>query len=243
MNKISAVIITKNEEMNIERCLKSLTWVDEIVILDTGSTDKTIEICRAFGTKVFYLGNWQGFGEAKHFAVNLAQNDWIISLDADEVVTLELKDSILKILENPSYDIYSIKRRSYYLGKLIRFSGWNNDYPKRLFNRKIAQFNLQPIHESVIGSRNIGKIENHILHFTYPTISSHLRKINQYTDLSVSKKTRSSIFESVLKSIIKFFKMYFFQLGLLDGAKGFILAIISSFGILIKYLKIWEKYK
>lgn len=243
MNKISAVIITKNEEMNIERCLNSLAWVDEIVILDTGSTDKTTEICKAFGTKVFHLDNWQGFGQAKHFAVSLAQNDWIISLDADEVVTSDLKDSILKVLENPSYDIYSIKRKSYYLGKLIRHSGWNNDYPKRLFNRKIAQFDLKPIHESVIGSRNIGKIENNILHYTYPTISSHLRKINHYTDLSVFKKTRSSILESVLKSIIKFFKMYFFQLGFLDGTKGFILAIISSFGILIKYLKIWEKYK
>jgi glycosyltransferase involved in cell wall biosynthesis len=241
MNKLSAVIITKNEESNIERCLKSLLWADEIIILDTGSTDKTIEIADTFGAKIHHLAKWEGFGPAKNQAVSLASNDWIISVDTDEEVTPDLKTSILKILDNPFHDIYAIKRKSFYLGKLINHSGWNRDYPKRLFNRKKAQFNSKSVHESVVGSSNTGKIEAHLLHYTYPTVSSHLNKINHYTELSKNKNLRSGITISLLRGFFKFIKMYILQFGFLDGKTGLILSIISSFGVFIKYLKIWEK--
>ena len=138
-NKISAVIITKDEEKNIERCLKSLDWVDEIVVVDSGSTDKTIEICKKYNCTIVY-SDWLGFGRTKKLAVNTASNDWILSIDSDEEVTPELRNKIKEILTNPEFEAYRVKRKSFYLGKMINHCGWGSDYPLRLFNRKITPY-------------------------------------------------------------------------------------------------------
>lgn len=241
-NKVSATIITFNEELNIERCLKSLNWADEILVIDSHSTDKTVEICNHYNCKVIQT-EWKGFGKTKKLAVDNASNNWIFSIDADEEVTESLKKRIEEILEEPQFNGYKIKRRSYYLGKEIKYCGWDRDYPLRLFNKSFGNFNDKEVHESVIINGSKNKIEEPLLHFTYPTISSHINKMNRYSDLSLyDRKSDKSygLFTSLLLGLNKFLKMYLLQRGFLDGKIGFLLSINSAFGVYLKYVKVWQ---
>ena len=242
--KLSVTIITKNEQHNIERCLKSVRWADEIVVVDDGSTDRTPEICRQYTTKVIH-SDWLGFGLLKQLAVNSAIHDWIFSIDSDEEVSELLKNKILNILENPQLNGFRIKRDSFYLGKKIRHCGWDRDYQLRLFNRKFGNFNDKQVHESVSISGTVGRIEEPMFHYTYPTVQSHIEKMNRYSELGLElltkKKKTASIGSSVVRGLAKFFKMYFLQRGFLDGKIGFVLCYNSAFGVYLKYLKLWEK--
>lgn len=242
-NKLSVTIITKNEEKNIQRCLNSVKWADEIVVVDSGSTDKTVSICENFGCKVIKT-EWKGFGKTKKFAVDNASYNWIFSIDADEEVTKELKDHIQKILSYPKARCYKLKRRSYYLGKKIQYCGWNNDYPLRLFNRKYGNFNEKIVHESVQLTGRVDRIESELVHYTYPTLESHVNRMIKYAELSAKQKFKNgksvTICGAIIRSLIKFIKMYFFQLGLLDGKHGLLLSLNSSYGVFLKYLKLWE---
>ena len=244
IHPISVVIITKNEEHNIERCLKSVRWANEIVVIDNGSTDRTMDICRKYNC-VIKETDWLGFGTLKKMAVDTAKYDWIFSIDSDEEVSEQLKDKILSTLENPTCNGFRIKRESFYLGKKIRHCGWQRDYQLRLFNRKFGNFNDKPVHESVNISGTVGKIEAPLYHYTYPTVQSHIEKMNRYTelglDLLIEKKKTASIGGAVLRGLAKFFKMYILQLGFLDGKIGFVLCYNSAFGVYLKYLKLWEK--
>lgn len=241
-NNLSAVIITHNEESNIERCLKSLFWVNEIIVVDSYSTDKTIEICKKYNCKIFQT-EWKGFGKTKKYAVDNSTNDWILSIDSDEVVTEQLKNKIEEILINPKFNGYNIRRKSFYLGKEIKHCGWDKDFPLRLFSKKHGNFNEDLVHESVVLSGEKTKIFEPLLHYTYPTISLHINKMNRYTDLSINKinDKKYSILSSLFFGINKFLKMYFLQKGFLDGKIGFILSIHSAFGVYLKYIKIWQK--
>lgn len=242
--KLSIAIITKNEEHNIERCLKSVQWADEIVVVDNGSTDRTPAICLKYTPKVIH-SDWLGFGPLKQLAVNSATHDWILSIDSDEEVSALLKAKILNILENPLFDGFRIKRESFYLGKKIRYCGWQRDFQLRLFNRKFGNFNDKSVHESVNLSGTIGTIAAPLYHYTYPTVQSHIEKMNRYTELGsellVKKNKTASIGGAVLRGLTKFFKMYVLQLGFLDGKIGFVLCYNSAFGVYLKYLKLWEK--
>lgn len=243
MHKLSVTIITKNEEKNIARCLNSVAWTDEIIVVDTGSTDRTIEICKNYNCQIFKT-DWKGFGPAKKLAVYYATYDWILSIDADEEVTEALKIQIQHILQNPQYNGYKIKRAAFYLGKLIRHCGWNRDYPLRLFNRNFGNFNENIVHESVKIEGPIGKIEQSFLHDTYPTIQLHIAKMNDYAALGArqlfDKGKSSSIMGSIIRGVFKFLKMYLFQAGFLDGKTGLVLSYNSAFGVYLKYLKLWE---
>lgn len=243
MENLSVVIITKNESHNIERCIKSVLWADEIIVLDTGSSDNTIEIANNLGAKVFSISHWNGFGLAKQEAVSFANNNWIFSIDADEEVTPDLKSEVQKILHNPSRKIYKIRRKSFYLGKLIEHSGWNNDYPVRLFDKNYANFNNKKVHESVESNHPISTIESHILHYTYNDINTHLRKMILYSDLALDDYPNKRItkFGIIFRGIYKFKQMYFLNLGFLDGKQGFILAMMSAISVMTKYLKFYDK--
>ncbi|HEX9971690.1 MAG TPA: glycosyltransferase family 2 protein [bacterium] len=242
--KLSVTIITKNEQHNIERCLKSVQWADEIVVVDDGSTDRTPEICRQYTPKVIH-SDWLGFGLLKQLAVNSATHDWIFSIDSDEEVSELLKNKILNILENPQLNGFRIKRDSFYLGKKIRHCGWDRDYQLRLFNRKFGNFNDKQVHESVSISGTVGRIEEPMFHYTYPTVQSHIEKMNRYSELGLElltkKKKTASIGSAVVRGLAKFIKMYFLQRGFLDGKIGFVLCYNSAFGVYLKYLKLWEK--
>ncbi len=245
MNKLSAIIITKNEEKNIERCLKSLSgWTDEIVLVDSGSEDRTLEIAKKYNCRIFHLEKWEGFGKTKQYAVNQAKNDWVFSIDADEEVTDDLKNAILKTIEKPEYNWYNIKRISFFLGKKILHGGWDKDYPKRLFNRNYGNFNDKLVHESVVCEGKLGTIEEHLLHYTYDDLQSYIYKMEKYADLKARETNKSiNLFSSLLRALSKFIKMYFIHRGFLDGKEGFVLASLSSFGVFYKYLKVWEKHK
>jgi len=246
VNKVSVTIITKNEEANIERCLKSLTWADEIVVADSGSKDSTVEICKKYNCNIIKT-DWLGFGRTKKYAVDSAKYDWIISIDADEEITPELRDEIEKILQNPKLNGYRIKRKSFYLGKMINHCGWSNDYPFRLFNKKFGNFNEKEIHESVELKGEVGRIKSPILHYTYPTIALHIEKTNRYSSLQASElKERGKeylILSALFLGINKFINMYFIRAGFLDGKEGFMLCSIASFGVYLKYIKLRELNK
>jgi len=240
---LSITIVTRDEENNIGRCLKSVQWADEIVVIDSGSADRTVEICRQFTNKIIET-EWRGFGQTKKIAVNAATHDWILSIDSDEEVSEELKLAIQKILHNPDYHAYRVKRITFYLGKQVRHCGWGNEYQLKFFNRKFGNFNDKIVHESVQITGEVGKIEAPIYHYSYPTIQSHIQKMDNYSELGadqLSKQGKSASFGgTLLRGLAKFIKMYFFQKGFLDGKIGVIISYNSAFGVYLKYLKLWS---
>lgn len=243
MNKLSIAIITLNEEKNIRRCLKSVEWADDVVILDSGSTDRTKEICYGFGCRVFET-EWLGFGKTKQKAVNLCKNNWVLVLDADEELTNKLTQKIKQILRNPQASGYRIKRDSFYLNQKIKYCGWRKDYPLRLFNKKKGAFDDKIVHETIIiPDGNIRKIKQPMLHYTYPKLEDHINKMLHYSRLNAKaqrKEKKSCIAVAIFHGLFKFIKMYFIKLGFLDGKKGFLLSFNSAFGVYLKYLYIWE---
>jgi glycosyltransferase involved in cell wall biosynthesis len=243
-HKLSVAIITKNEETNIERCLRSVAWADEIVVVDSQSTDRTPEIAGQFKCRIIET-EWLGFGKTKQFAVDSASNDWIYSIDADEEVSDELRERVQRLLDtDPPYYGYRVRRLSYYLGRLIRYSGWQNDRPIRLFNRKYARFTENIIHESIQMDSAHGSLEEPVYHYTYPDLSTHIAKMKPYAQTGArqlyERGGTGSIVKAVLHGLSKFVIMYFIKAGFLDGKEGFVLALNSSFGVYLKYLYLWE---
>ena len=188
MDKIllSVIIITKNEQDNIEDCLESVKWADEIIVVDSGSTDKTEEICRKYTNK-FYVKDWPGFGIQKQRALDLATHEWVLSIDADERVTSELRNEIISVFNsNLNTDGYLIPRLSNYLGKDIRHAGWYPDYTLRLVRRQKSHFTKDIVHEKMVVDGPIQKLTNHFLHFPFKDIEHHFQKLNDYSTLSAN---------------------------------------------------------
>lgn len=241
--QLSVTIITKNEEANIKRCLDSVGFAHEIVVFDSGSDDGTVKICEAYGCKVFCVP-WQGFGLTKQAAVAAASCDWVLSLDADEALSKPLQKRLETMDAPDSVHGFAIQRKTFYLGRLIRFSGWGKDAPLRLFRKKTGGFTPDIVHEKVVVKGKTGMIRECIYHYSYPDLSTHLKKIDHYTRLGAEtldeKGKGAGPVTAVLHGMFKAFNMYVLKLGLLDGKEGFILAMISGFGVFIKYLKLWE---
>ncbi|MDD4147815.1 MAG: glycosyltransferase family 2 protein [Candidatus Cloacimonetes bacterium] len=228
------MLITKNESANIEDCLKSIAWVDEIVVLDTGSKDDTIARAEAMGARVERLETWEGFGKAKGQAVSMASNDWILSIDADERLSPSLQEELIALRERDfEGKAWHIKRLSYYLGRSIRYCGWQKDAPLRLFNRKYGGFNDLQVHEGIRVSQVKDTCRFLMHHYTYPTVESHFEKMRHYSALA-QVLPESSVFAG-LRAAHKFIKMYILQLGFLDGYPGYLLCKNSAWGI-------WHKY-
>lgn len=247
IDKISAVIITQNEEANIERCLRSLQFADEIVVYDGMSTDKTVEICNKYNCKVFQRPEWLGFGIAKQQAVAYAENDWVIVIDADEELSPELINKILEIKSGkmPLAAGYKILRKSYFLGKIVNYSSWQSDAPLRFFDRRKGEFNKNIVHEFVVLNGPPALIKEHIFHYTYPNLKGYLEKMVKYAELGAEQNynrgKRSNLFNAIVSAKLKFIKMYFLRLGILDGKNGLILAINSAYGVFLKHLLIIDK--
>ena len=233
MNKLSVVIITKNEEKHIKNAIKSVLFADEILVLDSGSTDKTLDIARELGARVEYQ-KWLGFGRQKNKAVELASNDWVFVLDADEQITEQLKDEIIETLKNPISDGFQIARLNNFFGKDIKTCGLYPDYTIRLFNRKKGAFNELPVHESVQIQGEVSKLKNHMTHMAYETIEEFIAKQNRYSSLNPKK---NSIFKALFSPWWTFFKLYFIKRGFLDGKHGFIIAVLYSQYTFWKYIK------
>ncbi len=252
MEKISAIIITHNEERNIGRCLDSLQGVaDEIWVIDSGSTDKTEEICRKKGVN-FITQNWLGYSAQKNYGNQLAQNDWILSLDADEALSPELQESLLNLKKNAllSNEVYSVNRLTNYCGKWIRHCGWYPDTKIRLFNRNTAQWNKAKIHEEVEYLQNcsVQNLKGDLLHYSYYNLHDHLKQINIFTDLTAEAAFQkgdkvSGIISIVFHAQWKFIRDYIFKLGFLDGYAGFLVCKYSAVATFTKYAKLKQLYE
>lgn len=241
---ISVIIITHNEEKNILACLSNVKWADELIVVDDFSTDNTKKLAEEFGAKVFQV-KWQGYGKQKNYALSLANGDWILSLDADERVTPELAEEIQAVVPHSQMDGYQISRKAYFLGKWIRHSGWYPDYCLRLFRKDKAGFVEKPVHEFVELNGRMGQLKGALLHYTDTCLEHYLHKLCCYTTLAAdelaTKNKKASLWDIIIRPSFIFVKMYILKKGWMDGIHGFILAVLSSFYVFVKYAKLWEK--
>lgn len=243
---ISAVIITKNEEQNIRDCLQSVDWVDQIIVVDAESHDRTKEIAGEFTDQV-YNRPWPGFGAQKNFGINQASSDWILILDADERVSHELKTEIQDLLHSwsPADPVaFEIPRRNIFYGKWVRWGGAYPDCQIRLFRKGKAKYNDVEVHENLLISGEVGALKGHFDHFTERHIVDHFRKFNLYTTLAARQK-RKSIghvywYHLLFNPLIVFLKTYLLRRGFRDGMRGFIFAVFASMYTFVKYAKLWE---
>lgn len=242
MVDISIIVITKNEERNIGRCLKSVLPLSaEIIVVDSLSDDRTVEIARTFTDKV-YSNPWPGYSGQKEFALTKTSHDWILWLDADEELSLSLVSEIMAL--DFKKDGYLIPRLVYYLGRWIRHCGWYPDHTLRLFRKEKGLFNDALVHEVFSISGETGKLKNPILHYPYRSIAHHLEKMNTYTDLAArqmrSKGKKTALTSVLLHTFFRFIKMYVLKRGFLDGGQGLVVSILGSYYVFLKYIKLYE---
>ena len=243
-HNLSAVIITKNEERNIGRCLQSLQGVvDEIIVVDSMSSDHTEEICSQYTNLQFVKHEWEGYSKQKNLANSLASNNYILSIDADEALSPELQQSILSEKEKGFSGSYRVKRLTNYCGNWIHHCGWYPDAKIRVFNRNEAQWEGN-IHETLRFVNPIlpKTLKGDLYHYTIYTTEEHLRQIDLFTDIRAkdlkNKEKKASFFNLHIKPAIKFFKIYVLHLGFLDGKSGFQIAKFSAYSVQLRYRKI-----
>jgi glycosyltransferase involved in cell wall biosynthesis len=249
MPTLSVILITRNEEANLEACLASLEGIaQQIVVVDTNSADRTLEIAQNHGALISQPSDWPGFGPQKNRALALATSDWVLSLDADERLTPALKSEILTAIHhNAHVDCFAIPRLSWYCGRFIRHSGWNPDYVDRLFKRGTAQFSDDLVHERLIPNGQVAKLKNPMLHYSFMNYSQVLQKLDRYSTASAeqafAKGKTSSPLKAVLHGAWAFFRTYILRAGFLDGPQGFALAISNGQGTYYRYLKLWQLHQ
>jgi glycosyltransferase involved in cell wall biosynthesis len=246
MASVTVITLTLNEERNIRECLESARWADELIVVDSGSTDGTIGIARSFTSNVFSI-KWEGYGAARNYALTKASSDWILWLDADERVTPELAAEIRGILMDPRHDVngYAIARRAYFLGRWIRHSGWYPGRVVRLFKRGKGRFSETRVHEQLQIDGRAVTTRHDLLHLTDPDLVHYLSKFNTYTSLAAEDMAnagrRFRLRDLLLRPPFQFVKMYILRFGFLDGIEGFILAVLSGAYVFAKYAKLWER--
>jgi glycosyltransferase involved in cell wall biosynthesis len=239
--KISATIITFNEEKNIARAIESLRCADEILVVDSGSTDRTVELAEKHGARVLER-NWTGYADQKNWAAAQAANDWILSLDADEALSEMLEAEIWQWKKNgPTAKAYTMPRQAQYLGQWIRYSGWYPDRKIRLYDRRAARWEGKFVHEGLKVEGRIGAFESTLLHFTCQSLSEHLRTMDRYTTLAaeqlVEQGARISVGQLLWKPWWEFIRTYFLKRGFLDGAEGLAIAWMGALYVFLKYAK------
>lgn len=243
MASLSIIVITKNEAHNIEACLQSVLFADQVVVLDSGSTDGTAEIARKMGAEVSASPDWQGFGVQKNRALALARCDWVLSIDADERVTPALQLEITKTLETQAFQVYDLPRLSSYCGQYMRHSGWHPDRITRLFKRGAAVFSGELVHERVITSSPVGHLDSPLLHESFTSFEAVLDKANRYStagaQMLFERGRQASVGKAVAHGFWAFFRTYVLRRGFLDGRMGLVLAISNAEGTYYRYLKLW----
>lgn len=240
--KISAVILTKNSEKTIEKCLKSLMWCDEVVVMDSFSIDRTLEIAKMYNCKIYQV-EWKGFSEQRNIGAQKATNDWVFFVDSDEFVTEELANEIMNKLSTNKYYGYYVPMKNFMFGKWMKHCGLDMQIHLRLYNRKYGRW-TKDIHETVQLEGQVGYLKNPLLHYAYPTINSLVVKVNRYTDLEAmelyKKGERFNFLNMTIESIGIFIYKYLIQGGFLDGYNGLIWSISLSYYRFLKWMKLWE---
>ncbi len=243
MEKLSVVIITFNEERNIEKCLKAVSSIsDDIVIIDSFSTDNTETICKNFENTRFVKHKWEGYSKTKNYGNSLAKYNWILSLDADEVLSPELKDSISAISKFSG--VYEFNRLTNYCGHWIKHCGWYPDKKIRIFDKSIVSWTGDFVHETLVIPSNtrLTFLKGDLFHYSYYSVDDHYKQIENYSSLHAKKMQKDNKTASFTKlyfsPIFKFIRTYILQLGFLDGSAGYKIAIISAKAVKLKYLKL-----
>ena len=243
MKKLSVTIITKNEEAHIADALASVSFADETIVVDSGSTDRTVEIAEKSATKVVFH-EWPGHVAQKDYAVSLAANDWVLSIDADERVSPELAAGIREALANPTVDGFRVRRKAFYLGRWIEHCGWYPDYRIRLWNRRRGRWGGMDPHDWVEVDGAAGTIDADILHYTYDGISDHVKTIDFFTTIGARRYfeagRRSRLWDLVLRPPLAFLAKYFVKQGFRDGAPGLVVCLLHGYYVFLKYAKLWE---
>jgi len=240
---LSVIIIAKNAEATIRRCLESVAWADEIVVVEHGSADRTAGICREVGAKVHQTPDWPGFGPQKNRALELARGDWVLSLDADEWVTPELRADIGRAIASPGGNTaFRFPRRSSFCGRFMRHSGWWPDYVTRLFRRGTARFSDALVHEKLVVNSAVGTLKPPLLHESVTDLDQMLVKMNAYSTASArafhENGRRASLVTALVHGGWMFFRTYVLRAGFLDGREGLMLAIANAEGSYYRYLKL-----
>lgn len=242
--KLTATVITRNEAAHIGDALRSIAWADEIVVVDSRSTDGTAEIAREHGARV-EVRDWPGYSAQKNYAAELASNDWILSLDADERVSPELADEIRRLLAGaPSAAGYRLPRLTFYLGRWIRGTDWYPDYQLRLYDRRAGRWNGRRVHESVELRGTPGQLRHPLFHFPYRDIAEHVETIDRYTSLAAeqwfAEGRRASAWQTLVYPRLAFFRNYILRRGFRDGGAGLVVSILNSYYVFLKLAKLWE---
>jgi glycosyltransferase involved in cell wall biosynthesis len=243
--KISACVITFNEERNIRRCLESVKWCDEIVVVDSFSTDRTVELCKEYTPRV-YQNEWLGYIGQKNFIRKMATHPWILFVDADEEVSPELRAEIIAELEKngEKYCGYQFPRMVNYLGKWIRHGEWYPDMKLRLFLRLKGQSCGQEPHDQIVVQGPVRTLKSPLHHYTYEGIHDHVETMNRFSSITAQEKFRAgdSFYwrDFLFRPGLRFLKAYVVRRGFLDGKRGFLIALVAAFGVCMKYAKLWE---
>jgi glycosyltransferase involved in cell wall biosynthesis len=241
---LSVIVIAKDEEASIARTLESVAFADEVVVVDSGSTDRTVAIARELGAKVTMTADWPGFGPQKNRALDLAHGDWVLSLDADEWLTAESAEEIRRVVSANDAEVvaYRMPRRSSFCGRFLRHSGWWPDYVLRLFRRGRARFSDDMVHERVIADGKIETLSLPIMHETFVDLEDLVDKMNRYSTHGAQQLQRegksSSLVEAIARALWAFFRTYVLRAGFLDGREGFMLAWATAEGTYYRYAKL-----
>lgn len=240
--KLSVIVITQNEADKIQACLASVAFADEIIVLDSGSTDDTVALARAAGATVYETADWPGFGPQKNRALDYAQGEWVLSIDADERVPAELALEIQACLDAPSSEVFEMARLSDFCGEFIRHSGWWPDYVSRLFRRGRARFTDARVHEHLNYDGPVGRLSGHLVHYPYDDMEGLIAKVNRYSsDAAASMHARGrqgSLARALGHGFWTFIRIYFLRRGFLDGRRGVVLAVTAAAGSFFRYAKL-----
>jgi len=240
---VSIVIVTKDEEANIEAALDSVKDAAEIVVIDSFSSDRTVEICRKYTDKVLQK-EWEGYARQKQAAVDLAGLPWVFILDADERFTPELKTEVINAIKENSHDGFYVPRKNFFMGRWIKHGGWRPDYTLRLFKKNAGCVEDREVHEKVVVNGSVSYLKNPLVHYTYNSVSDYLKRMDGYSTLAAKELKKTGVAPNALDFLIRppatFIKMFFFRFGFLDGRYGLVLAVLYSYYTFLKYAKTWE---
>lgn len=240
---LSVVVITLNAERQLASCLESAAFADELLVVDSGSTDATLDIAERHGARVLHQA-WLGYGRQKHYAVTQARHRWVLCLDADECVSEPLRDSIRTALQNPRHAAYEMPRRNRFMGRWLRFGEGYPDRSVRLFDRERAQWSEDAVHEKVIARGTVGRLAGDILHESEAGLADYIGKQNRYTSLHADvlwQSRRVGPAQLVLSPTFRFIKFYLLRLGFLDGVPGLVHIAVGCFNSFMKYAKVLER--
>lgn len=245
--KITALAITYNEEDHIEKYIEQLSFADEIIIVDSFSTDKTVELAKKYDVKLIQR-EFDDFSSQKNFAIDQATHDWIVFFDLDEEIPKALADEIVATVQSEnSLKVYHVKRDFHFMGKRMKYSGFQTDISVRLFHKNYGRYNGKPVHETIETTEKIGLLKNSVAHQTYKSFDNYNQKLSQYSRLQAEalykKNVRPNAYHFIFRPLYRFLHQYFLRLGILDGKEGFILCYVHAFSVFKRYLQLWTMYR